>query len=259
MSESTLLADVIAAARLAGDVAMSHFATQIEVVRKRDGSPVTLADREAEAVARSWIASRYPSDTIVGEEHGVTPGISDRRWFVDPIDGTRTFIRGVPLWGSMIGVAIADRVVAGAVYCPALGLMVAAADGLGCSCNGRPCYVSQIDKLQEATILATDERFLANPHRAPKWHDLASRVATARTWGDCYGYLLVATGQAELMVDDRMSPWDAAPLIPIIRESGGDYSDWSGTMAVDGGDAIATNAALATEFRSRLGVPETYR
>jgi histidinol phosphatase-like enzyme (inositol monophosphatase family) len=255
MSEATLLADVVDIARRTGDVALSYFGAGVAVELKDDGSPVTQADRHAESVARKLIASRYPDDGIVGEEFGASAGGNDRRWFLDPIDGTKSFVRGVPLWGTMVGVAIGGDVVAGAVYCPALRLLVAAAEGHGCTQNGRPCQVSAVDRIKDSVILATDQRFESNPARASVWQDLAGSVRLARTWGDCYGYLLIATGQAELMVDDRLSTWDAAPLLPIIREAGGVFTDWRGTTRIDMTDAAATNLALAAEFRARLGIP----
>jgi fructose-1,6-bisphosphatase/inositol monophosphatase family enzyme len=118
--------------------------------------------------------------------------------------------------------------------------------------------VSSVSSFEAATILVTDARFPYNPHRAARWDALGARVAVSRTWGDCYGYVLVATGRAELMVDDKLSPWDAASLLPIIREAGGVYTDWRGGSTVDGGDGVASNAALAAPLREALGVPEEH-
>ncbi|MBK6308379.1 MAG: histidinol phosphate phosphatase [Gemmatimonadetes bacterium] len=198
----------------------------------------------------------FPGDAVLGEEFGFSGDTRKRRWFIDPIDGTKTFVRGVPLWGTMIAVAQDDLVIAGAIYCPAVEEMVAAAVGCGCWYNGARCAVSQVSTLEEATILVTDARFPYNPHRAERWKALGAQVAVARTWGDCYGYVQVATGRAELMVDDRLSPWDAASLIPIIREAGGVYTDWRGGHEVDGGDGVASNAVLSRPLRDALGVPE---
>lgn len=251
-----LLEAVTDAARVAGDVALRYFKSGLAIDTKSDGSPVTIADRTAEEVARGWIAARFPQDAVLGEELGATGDDRQRRWFIDPIDGTKTFVRGVPLWGTMIAVAQGDQVLAGAIYCPAVGELVAAAVEEGCWFNGSRCQVSSVASLETSTILVTDARFRYNPGRAGRWAALGERVAVSRTWGDCYGYVQVATGRAELMVDDRLSPWDAAALIPIIREAGGVYTDWRGGDKVAGGDGVASNAVLATPFREALGIPE---
>jgi fructose-1,6-bisphosphatase/inositol monophosphatase family enzyme len=154
----------------------------------------------------------------------------------------------------MVAVADEDTVLAGAIYCPALDELVAAALGEGCWHDSTRCHVSEVGTLDQATILTTDSGFRHHPERAPQWSQLASRVGVARTWGDCYGYVLVATGRAEVMVDDKLSPWDAAPLIPIIAEAGGVYTDWRGGRSVDGGDGVATNSLLASPVREALGV-----
>ena len=253
---SDLLSAVAEAARVAGRIALRYFKHNVAVEIKTDGSPVTAADREAERAVRDWLAARFPEDAILGEEFGASSG-RNRRWFIDPIDGTKSFVRGVPLWGSMVAVAEGPRVLAGAIFCPAVDELVAAAEGEGCFLNGSRCQVSPCATLSEATILATSEHFRANPERAARWSSLAARVDVARTWGDCYGYVQVATGRAELMVDDRLSPWDTAPLIPIIREAGGVFTDWRGGTGFDGGDAIASNAALAEVFRELLTSPPT--
>lgn len=249
-----LMEAALEAARRAGDLALRFFGRSIPVERKADGTPVTEADREAENVAREWIASRFPSDGILGEEHGLIRPEAPRRWLLDPIDGTRSFIRGVPLWGSLAAVVEADRVLAGAAYFPALGERLAAAPGGGCWWNGVRCGVSGVADLGGATVLATDERFVAHAARRDGWLRLATTAAVSRTWGDCYGYLLVATGRAEVMVDTVLSPWDAAPLVPIIEEAGGVFTDWEGNRNWSGGGgAIATNAALAEDARRSLG------
>jgi fructose-1,6-bisphosphatase/inositol monophosphatase family enzyme len=144
-------------------------------------------------------------------------------------------------------------VVAGAINCPATGDFLIAARGHGCWHNGSRTSVSATATFATATILTTDSRFRAHPKRFENWTALGSQVAIARAWGDCYGYVLVATGRAELMVDDRMSPWDVAALIPVIEEAGGVFTDWQGRPGI-GPDAIATNATLARPFRDALGV-----
>jgi histidinol phosphatase-like enzyme (inositol monophosphatase family) len=178
---------------------------------------------------------------------------SSRRWIIDPIDGTRSFVRGVPLWGSLIALEEDGVVIGGAINCAATGDLLVAARGHGCWHNGSRASVSTTDSLATATILTTDTRFLAHPERHGRWSELARQVATCRSWGDCYGYVLVATGRADLMVDDRMNPWDVAALIPVIEEAGGVFTDWDGRRGI-GPDAVASNATLSGEFRSQLGV-----
>ena len=252
----TLLQAVNEVARLTGTIALGHFRTRLHVETKRDGSPVTIADRAAEETARTWIAARFPNDSILGEEFGAEGDQNgERRWLVDPIDGTKTFVRGVPLWGTLIGVMSGDTVLAGAVFCPAVDEIVVAALGEGAWWNDSRCRVSDETDLARSTVLSTDVRFVGHPERAARWSALASEARVARTWGDCYGYLLVATGRAELMVDNLMSPWDAAALIPVVQEAGGEFSDWDGRVTAFGNGAMATNRAMAASLRERLGVP----
>lgn len=255
IGNQTLLQAVAEVARLTGQVALSHYRTNLAVETKRDGSPVTVADRAAEEAARTWIAARFPDDAILGEEFGADGDETARRWIIDPIDGTKTFVRGVPLWGTLIAVARGEEVLAGSICCPAVDEIVSAAIGEGCWWNGVRAHVSDCNDLSRATVLATAARVRGNPERARRWDTLASDAAVARTWGDCYGYLLVATGRAELMLDNLMSPWDAAALVPVIREAGGEYSDLDGRVTPFGNGAMATNAVLASVIRERLGVP----
>lgn len=251
---AALLEAVEEVARIAGGEALAHFRARLLVERKADGSPVTIADRAAERVARDWIERRFPNDGILGEEHGLVRPDAPRRWIVDPIDGTKTYVRGVPLWGSLIAVVERDVVLAGAAYFPAAGELVAAAVGGGCWWNGARCSVSVVSSLADATVLTTDERFPAHPAQRETWRALAERSAVSRSWGDCYGYLLVATGRAEVMTDAVLAPWDVAPFLPIVEEAGGVLTDWNGERTAFGGSAIATNRALASGVRELLHV-----
>lgn len=253
----TLMQAAAELARLAGDVAMGHFRAGVAVETKGDGSPVTIADRAAERAAREWLARRFPGDGILGEEFGgeepgAAHGGATRRWILDPIDGTKSFVRGVPLWGTLVAVAEGETVLAGAACFPAVGELVVAAPGEGCWWNDARCRVSDVSRLEEATVLTTDERFRGQPERREGWRRLAGRTLVSRSWGDAYGYLLVATGRAEVMVDPRMSAWDSAALQPIITEAGGVFTDWDGAPSAFGGSAVATNAGVAREARQLL-------
>jgi histidinol phosphatase-like enzyme (inositol monophosphatase family) len=251
MSDSYLEA-VVELARVAGDFAMSHYGRTLTVDVKHDGSPVTIADRGAEERARAWIEKRFPDDGILGEEFGDVRPTARRRWILDPIDGTKSFIRRVPLWGTLVAVTEGESVLAGCAYFPAVAETVAAAAGEGCFWNGTRCNVSSTATIAEATIVITDQRFEERPERARAWRRLASQASVSRTWGDCYGYLLLATGRADVMVDDVVAPWDAAALYPIVTEAGGSFTDWSGSATAFGGDIIATNSALAKPVRNIL-------
>ena len=254
-SSETLLQAVAELARLTGAAALSYARQGVAVETKGDGSPVTIADRAAERAARDWLAAHFPDDGILGEEFGSERTDARRRWILDPIDGTKSFVRGVPLWGTLIAVAEGDTVLAGAINCAAAGELVVAARGEGCWWNGARCRVSDISDMDQATVLTTDERFRHAPSRRDGWLALAGAAGVSRSWGDCFGYLLVATGRAEVMVDPAMSAWDSAALQPVIEEAGGTFTSWEGERTAFGGSAIATNAALAEQARTLLAGP----
>jgi len=243
-----------AVARVAGEVALRHYHRGVTVETKKDGTPVSVADRQAEEAARAWLEKHRPEDGILGEELGATRPEARRRWILDPIDGTKTFVRRVPLWGTLVALAEGENVLAGAAYFPAVDELVVAAQGAGCLWNGRPARVSGVSKLSEALVLTTDAR-MGTGAQIRELEGLCARAGLVRTWGDCYGYLLLATGRAEVMVDSIMAPWDAAALQPIIEEAGGVFTDWSGRRTAFGGSVVASNAALAAEVRAALGGP----
>ena len=252
---SVLMEAVADVATVAGKVALRHFKSTLRVEQKSDGSPVTIADRAAEEAARAWIGDRFPADGILGEEHGTLRPDARRRWIVDPIDGTKSFVHGVPLWGTLIAFCDGDEVVAGAAYFPAVEELLAGAVERGTWWNGVRCHVSSVDAIASATVLTTDQRFTRTPQRRAGWQRLADASSIARDWGDCYGYLLVATGRAEVMIDGVLADWDSAPLFPLIREAGGVFTDCTGRVTPFGKSGVATNAALAARARALLDVP----
>jgi histidinol-phosphatase len=237
------LAFAIQTAIDAGGIALAHYQTGVAVELKPDRSPVTLADRGAEQAIRQAIADRYPDHSVVGEEYGADERPSPFKWVVDPIDGTKSFVRGVPLFGTLIGLEIDGRVEVGVCHLPALGETVAAASGLGCTWNGRTARVSQTRSLEEATVLCSDSRMLGE-RLGDRRQAFERATGLLRAWGDCYGYCLVATGRADVMIDPAMNPWDCAALVPILREAGGRFTDWAGAERIDGGDAVGTNGEL---------------
>src|SRR5499433_794590 len=183
MSEARSWMDAAeAVARVAGEVALRHYHRGVTVETKGDGTPVSVADREAEDAARRWLELRFPADGILGEEQGSARPDARRRWILDPIDGTKTFVRGVPLWGTLVAVAKGEEVLAGAAYFPAVGEALVAAPGHGCWWNGAKCAVSAVADLGAATALITDERFAEHPELADRWRELARRAAVTRTW-----------------------------------------------------------------------------
>jgi histidinol-phosphatase len=252
-----LLEFAVEVAWRAGRIALAHYQTGITAQTKPDASPVTEADRGAEQIARELIETRFPHDGILGEEFGsVRPGAS-RRWILDPIDGTRTFVRGVPLFGCLLAVEDDNEAVVGVMYFPALDETVYGAVGEGAWWNGRRALVSDVTSFDNALLLTTSvESIELNPARSSGWNRLRARAGMTRTWGDCYGHALVATGRAEAMLDPIMNIWDSAPIKPIIEEAGGIFTDWNGKATHAGDSAVSTNTALANDIRAYLnGMP----
>jgi histidinol-phosphatase len=237
----------------AGDITLQYFRKQPETSTKADGSYVTIADRRAEEYLRKEIRARFPDDGFLGEEEGESRGTSGRRWIVDPIDGTFAFVHGVPFYGVLIALEIEEEMMAGVINIPALGEIVSAAKGVGCFFNGEPSRVSNTSTLQEALLLSTDFSACARSGFGRAAELLQARAKTSRTWGDCYGYVLVATGRADVMIDPVMNLWDCAALLPIVEEAGGTFTDWRGVRTADGGNAIATNGVLFDEVMGRVG------
>jgi histidinol-phosphatase len=234
------------AAYLAGKRTLAYFNTGVRPDLKADKTPVTIADREAERLLRERILSVYPDHAILGEEEGESSGSAPYRWIIDPIDGTKAFVAGVPLYGVLIGVEVRGEPSVGVIYLPALDDMISAANGLGCTWNGRKCGVSTVDSLSDALIVTSS--IMRCAERSDAWETLASATRLQRTWGDAFGYAMVATGRAEAMLDPAMSPWDCAPMLPILREAGGKFSDWTGRETIHSGDAFGANGALYDEI-----------
>ena len=229
----------------------------LEVERKWDSSPVTEADKGAELLIRERLATAFPNDAILGEEFPDKPGTSGFRWIVDPIDGTKSFIHGVPLFGTLIGIEYESTCVIGVVRFPALDEMVYAARGLGAwwqigDAPPRRAKVSSVTSLSEATFCTTNPARWIAMGRREAFESLLSSVQLARGWGDCYGHMLVATGRAEVMIDPAMNAWDAAALLPIIQEAGGEFVDWTGTPTIYGGNGLSVVPSLKAEVLRRL-------
>jgi histidinol-phosphatase len=239
------------AAWQAGRQTLAHYQTGVTVERKVDRSVVTIADREAEQLLRRLISARYPDHAIVGEEFGDDRRAATHSWILDPIDGTNSFVRGVPFYGVLMALQIEGDPVVGVAYFPAIDEMIAAARALGCRWNGRRARVSAVTELAEACLCYTDGRSLKQ-RLDGEWDRLLAETAIQRGWGDCYGHCLVATGRADVMVDPKMNPWDCAALVPILEEAGGRFTDWRGNVDIAGGDAVSSNGALHDALLARL-------
>lgn len=240
------------AAHIAG-LAAAHTLTyfgrrDLEVDHKRDGSEVTAADRGAEEIVRSAVLAAHPDDTVIGEEFGTTEGTSGRRWIVDPIDGTTSFVHGVPLYSSLLAVFDDHGPAVGIITIPALGRVCIAGRGRGCTVDGRPAQVAATTELAGALVSTSSFDLDWWPTHALL--AIAGSGAKTRTWGDGYGYLMLAVGAIDVMIDPPLNPWDIAAMLTIVPEAGGVLTTWTGT---DDPDAaleapptgwVATNATL---------------
>jgi histidinol phosphatase-like enzyme (inositol monophosphatase family) len=240
----SLLDFAVGLAREAGAITHRHFKGSVVAERKADNSFVTVADRESEKYLRATIEKAFPDDAIHGEEEGEKPGGSNRRWILDPIDGTYSFVHRVPLYGVLIGLEIECEAVLGVVNLPALDELVYAGRGVGCFWNDGPARVSATKSLSDALLLATDFGACEQHGFGRAAEILQHRVHARRTWGDAYGHVLVATGRADIMLDPIMNVWDCAALLPILEEAGGTFTDWQGQRTIRGGNAISTNGSL---------------
>jgi histidinol phosphatase-like enzyme (inositol monophosphatase family) len=249
-------------AQEAGDVTLRYFRRlDLQVDRKADMSPVTIADREAETLLRAKITERFPDDGIVGEEFGSQTGSSGCRWILDPIDGTKSFIHGVPLYSTLVAVLQDNKPCVGVIHAPAVDETVFAGEGAGCwHQRGRdqppqPACVSKVARLEQSLLLTTEIASFTR-HRTVDALDvfiqLQRAARLARTWGDGYGYLMVATGRAEVMIDPVVNLWDAAPLQTILEEAGGKLTDWRGNPTIHAGEAVATNGLVTEEVLAML-------
>jgi myo-inositol-1(or 4)-monophosphatase len=238
----------------AGCLTLGYYQTGLRPDFKADDSPVTLADREAEKLIRSRIEARFPDHAIVGEEYGVAENEgATHRWFVDPIDGTKSFMRGVPLYGVLLGLEIAGRIEVGVAYFPALNEMVAAASGLGCWWNGRRARVSAESDLSRSIIAHIDTASFAKyGDKGAAWQRLQQASYYNAGWCDAYGYALVATGRVEVAIDPIMNVWDCGPFPVIMREAGGYFGDWHGNETIYAAEGLATNPALLPQILAIL-------
>jgi len=244
---SPRLAFAIEAAHRAGRSTLAHFQTGAAVDLKADETPVTVADRGAERMIREMIAREFPNDAILGEEEGGDHS-NPNRWVVDPIDGTKSFVSGVPLYGTLLAYEENFRPVVGVVYFPALGDLVYAELGSGAWWNGRACRTTERDHVKGAVLCCGGYKSMAQYGRDAAFNALAAEAMATRTWGDAYGHMLVATGRADAMIDPIVSRWDLSAVRIIVEEAGGRFTDFRGEDPFAGDahklEAISSNGPL---------------
>lgn len=242
----------------------------VQVERKRDKSPVTAADKAAEQLARGMISDRYRDDAILGEEFGIVEGQSEFEWIIDPIDGTKSFISGVPLYSTLIGMTYRAEPMIGVIYIPVLGELVIAAKGLGAWYGSAPlqgdpkygtdpgpivlqrCRVSSQPRLEDGLLVTSQIDNFGVRQAESAYKNLEQLAYITRTWGDGYGYLLVATGRAEVMVDPIVNPWDVAAVAPVIQEAGGTFSTWNGEYDIRVPHCFGSNGLVHEQVLNEL-------
>ena len=242
VSELVELAEL--AAKASAEVILPYFRSTLDVQRKADGSPVTIADKKAEESIVELLRTRRPNDGWLGEEFGSEDGSSGYKWIIDPIDGTIAFVHGVPLFGTLLAVEKDGQILLGLINMPAVQERVIGIKGHGTFHNGQRCRVSQTADLSQATILTSNFNNLLTHDRQQGFNELLRQTREGRTWGDCYGYMMVATGRAEIIVDPIVAAWDIAPMVPIITEAGGRITNLDGQKDLPFSHAIATNGLL---------------
>lgn len=245
----TSLADDIGFALRLADAAdavtMKHFQTSTLVVeRKADRTEVTVADRGAEAAIRSLLAAERPSDGVLGEEHGTVEGTSGCRWIIDPIDGTSNYVRGVPLWATLIALERDGKLVVGVASCPPLARRWWGAIGLGAFVNGEPIRTSATSRLSEAFLSYCESPEWETKGRRSGIDQLRREVTRERAFGDFWQHMLVAEGAIDVAVEAIVSMWDLAAVQVIVEASGGRFTDLDGDARADGGSAVSTNGLL---------------
>jgi histidinol phosphatase-like enzyme (inositol monophosphatase family) len=256
------LAAMIEVAEAAGRHTLKYFRSdELVIDAKSDDSPVTVADREAEQLVRKLLAEKFPNDTLQGEEFAEQTGTSPYRWIVDPIDGTKSFVCGVPLYSTLLAVEHDGKPLGGVIFIPALGEIIVAAMGQGSwyrcgeATRWSPANVSAKTDIAEAVFVTSQVDTFDARGAEDAYKRLEQTAWLTRSWGDGYGYLMVATGRADIMIDPECNAWDVAAILPVVVEAGGEFTDWKGDPTTRGGDGVGTNGKLhqATLAQLRAG------
>jgi histidinol phosphatase-like enzyme (inositol monophosphatase family) len=233
-------------AQASGEVIKQYFRAELVVDSKGDGTPVTIADKKSEMVMREMIQKEFPQHGILGEEFDDYQADAEYQWILDPIDGTKTFVAGVPLFGTLIGLLKNGKPILGVINNPIIDQFLIGANGVT-RLNGKKVQVRLCDSIEAATVLCTSHWSVEKYHDMVAYEKLTRRAKLYRSWGDCYGYYLVATGYADVMLDPAMYPWDLIPLVPIIEGAGGTITDWYGNDPINGQGAVATTGGIHDE------------
>lgn len=233
-------------ARASGDIIMRYFRSDVAVETKADESPVTIADRRAEETMREMIMKEYPDHGIIGEEFGSHNEGAEYQWVLDPIDGTKSFISGTFLFGTLIGLMKDEEPIVGAINHPVTSHLLIGA-GEETRLNGEVVRVSSTRSLRDAVMCYSDFIHVGQYQNGIAFQQLMGMTRYNRTWGDCHGYFLVATGYADIMLDPIMHLWDIVALIPVIKGAGGKITSWNGGPPLSGNGIIASNGPLHSQ------------
>ncbi len=237
-------------ARKGGEQTLEYFQKSIKVEHKDDESPVTIADRMAEEVMRTEIADHFPDHGVLGEELGQSNEEHNVQWILDPIDGTISFIHGVPLYTTLVGITVDQKPAVGVIYAPALDEMADGAVGIGAYFNGESCHARRTANMKEATLLTTDLTHIKKHGYEHQFNKLHDECRYYRSWGDAYGHMMVATGRADIMLDPILNIWDAAALLPVVSESGAIFTGLNGESRIDAGNAVSATPGLHPQIIS---------
>jgi histidinol-phosphatase len=253
----SLLRDAEHIAREAGKSTLNYFKKSFDLEFKDDETPVTNADREAEQIIRDLVTRKYPDHGIIGEEFGSDGEEKEVVWVVDPIDGTQSFIHGISMYTTLIGILIEGKPVIGIIYAPAQNEMLTAGIGIGAFLNGNRCNVRNCNELHHASFLSTDIEHVRKHKFNDAFEELLNKTRMHRTWGDAYGHMMVATGRADIMFDPILSIWDAAALLPVVKEAGGSFTDVYGSESIHTGNAISCSPGIRDAVLTAFNRNET--
>lgn len=243
---ASVLEAMVEAARAAGETALKYYHGGVEVSLKADQTPVTQADREAEQVIAEILGRACPGVGFLGEESGAT-GSRERRFIVDPIDGTKNFVRRIPIWATLIALEEDGEIAAGVIHNPVTGDLYAARRGAGAFLNEAPIRVSSVESLAEAQLLHAGLRIVREAGYWDGFVRLVDATGRQRGFGDYMGYALLAEGKAEIYAEVDLKPWDLAPCKILVEEAGGCFTDFEGRPTIYSGTALATNGRLHAE------------